>query len=158
MTETDVQLECPTELMAQALELILKRDKYMVYDDMFHDTNGIDVATFTRASDNQQETSVLLQAAGIPHDLGILEGYDVEPKTYHVRFTPDFGCTHKCLLDEQYLIPLRDLRELLDKPDELRALITERFDAVQVLPWDNQLEYSLPARAAARIHRSSHHE
>lgn len=158
MTEADVQLVCPTELMAQALELILKRNKYMVADDLHHDTDGIDTAYFQNANPHQQELSVLLEAAGIPHTIDIMQDYDVDPMSYHVRFTPDFGSTHKYIPDDELTIGVQSVYELLDKPDELRALITKRFDALQVLPWDNQLEYSLPARAAARIHRSSHHE
>jgi hypothetical protein len=93
----------------------------------------------------------LLTDAGIPHTIYVLDDYDVDATDYHTRFTADGTLIKKVIEENEYLLSVSSLHELLDKPEELRALITQQHDALQVLPWDNQLEYSIPARVAARM-------
>jgi hypothetical protein len=139
--------------MEQALSVFRLNNKHMIADDL-RNYGYTSTATF-RANPDQSENSASLQAAGIPHDISVERDYDVDPMTYYVRFNPDGTTVRKEIMDDDVVLPVYKLHDLLDKPDELRAMIQKRWEDVQVLPWDNQLEYSLPARVAARLMRST---
>jgi hypothetical protein len=152
-TEAYVTFECPHELMEQALELLCKKHKYLHPSKArpINPTCTAEVEFGRMNPDYLADDSQLLTRAGIPHTILVCSDYEVDATEYHTRFTADGKFVVKVIVEDDYLIPVSALHELLDKPEELRALITERHDALQVLPWDNQLEYSIPARVAARM-------
>jgi hypothetical protein len=153
VTEAYVTFECPHELVGQALELLCKKHTYLHPSTArpISPTGTAEVEFGRMNSDYLADDSQLLTRAGIPHTLSVFGDYEVDATDFHTRFTADGTFVQKVIVEDDFLIPVSALHELIDKPEELRALITQRHDALQVLPWDNQLEYSIPARVAARM-------
>lgn len=152
--EAHVSFECPAELFDQARRIISGHNSYFSED--YCGKNAYNVGTITelalgRIDPDQQELSDELTDAGIPHSMLVSSDYDVEETYYHTQFTADGKVIQKTIFASDRSLPVEDLLKLIDKPEELREFILERDKYLAILPWDNQLEYSAPARLAARL-------
>ena len=92
-----------------------------------------------------------LKAAGIAYESEWDRGSDYGPGVQSVRFTADGEVIEKSVFNDECSIDVHDLMALLDKPEELKDLITSTHKAVSVLPWENQEEYGKLYRAKQLI-------
>lgn len=92
-----------------------------------------------------------LKAAGIAYESEWDRGSEYGPGIKSVRFTADGEVVQKEVYNSECSIDVHDLMALLDKPEELKDLITSTHEAVSVLPWENQEEYGKLYRAKQLI-------
>lgn len=92
-----------------------------------------------------------LKAAGIAYESEWDGGYEYGPGIKSVRFTADGDVVEKEIYNSECSIDVHDLMALLDKPEELKELITSTHQAISVLSWDNQEEYGKLYRAKMLI-------
>lgn len=92
-----------------------------------------------------------LKAAGIAYESEWDRGSEYGPGVKSVRFTADGDVIEKEIYNSECSIDVHDLMALLDKPEELKDLITYTHEAVSVLPWENQEEYGKLYRAKMLI-------
>lgn len=92
-----------------------------------------------------------LKAAGIAYESEWEKGDQYGPGVKSVRFTADGEVIEKEVYNSECSIDVHDLLALLDKPEELKDLITSTHKAVSVLPWENQEEYGKLYRAKMLI-------
>lgn len=82
-----------------------------------------------------------LQEQGVAYDCSWDRGVDFEQGTEHCRFTQDGEKIIKTIFADQLNPNLRDLVKHKDDPERLRNFILEFERKLEVLPWDNQIEY-----------------
>lgn len=92
-----------------------------------------------------------LKAAGIAYESEWDRGSEYGPGIKSVRFTADGEVIQKEIYNSECSIDVHDLMALLNKPEELKGLITSTHEAVSVLPWENQEEYGKLYRAKQLI-------
>lgn len=92
-----------------------------------------------------------LKASGIAYESEWDRGSEYGPGVKSVRFTPDGDVVEKEVYNSECSIDVHDLMALLNKPEELKDLITSTHQAVSVLPWENQEEYGKLYRAKQLI-------
>lgn len=92
-----------------------------------------------------------LKAAGIAYESEWDRGSDYGPGVQSVRFTPDGDAIQKSVYHDECSIDVHDLMALLDKPEELKKLITATHEGVSVLSWENQEQYGKLYRAKQLI-------
>lgn len=92
-----------------------------------------------------------LKAAGIAYESEWDRGSEYGPGVKSVRFTSDGDVVEKEIYNSECSIDVHDLMALLDKPEELKDLITSTHQAVSVLPWENQEKYGKLYRAKQLI-------
>lgn len=92
-----------------------------------------------------------LKASGIAYESEWDRGSEYGPGVKSVRFTADGDVVEKEVYQSECSIDVRDLMALLDKPEELKALITTTHKAVSLLSWENQEEYGKLYRAKQLI-------
>lgn len=82
-----------------------------------------------------------LHAAGIAYESAWDDGQEFGPGIEVCRFTSAGEAIVKTITGSDEAILLTQLVCLLDKPDQLRELITNRVNENDYLPWENQEEY-----------------
>lgn len=82
-----------------------------------------------------------LKAAGIAYESEWNRGSEYGPGVQSVRFTADGDVIEKSVYNDECCINVHDLMALLDKPEEVKELITITHQAVSVLSWVNQEQY-----------------
>jgi hypothetical protein len=92
-----------------------------------------------------------LKVAGIAYESEWDSGNNFGPGVKSVRFTADGEVVEKEVYNSECSIDVHDLMALLDKPEELKNLITSTHQAVSVLSWENQEEYGQRYRARQLI-------
>lgn len=95
-----------------------------------------------------------LKTAGIAYESEWDQGCNYGPGVKSVRFTADGQVVQKEVYNSECSIDVHDLMALLDKPEELKDLITSTHQAVSVLSWKNQEEYGKLYRTKQLINPS----
>lgn len=111
-------------------------------DEDHQDTDGQWSFYFNEVNYGELGFLALLEKAGIPYDSNWKDGPEFTEGTEHGRFTETGEFLRKEIYDSSYSIPLDTLMEYIDQPDALRRRILAHKDNLEVIPWDNQLEYS----------------
>ncbi len=83
----------------------------------------------------------LLIKAGIPYTYSWSSGCEYGEGAEYGRFTPEGEPDVKSFCDSKTAIDVERLHRLINKPEELIALICKEKAKYEVLPWDNQVEY-----------------
>ena len=116
--------------------------KKLIADASWHVIN-IDHATifFEEVYNGELEFLPEFVQAGIAYESEWDEGGEFEAGIEICRFTSAGEAVLKSINDSDWAIPITKLVCLLDKPDELRKLITDQVHENDYLPWENQEEY-----------------
>lgn len=96
---------------------------------------------FYEVINGQLEFLPELQKQGIAYNSSWDRGVDFDHGTEYCRFTKDGKKIVKTIFDYQINPSLHELIKLKDRPKRLRDFVLKHEKKLEVLPWDNQVEY-----------------
>ena len=82
-----------------------------------------------------------LTEKGIPYNYVWGIGYNCNPGTKYIRFTPEGDLQHIEYYENELNPPLEKLLELVDQPEKMAQYVRQYSAEKTPLPWDNQVEY-----------------
>lgn len=133
---THVELAVP-EGAAKAAQALFDEEA----DEDLGSSEGVTRFSFAEVNYANLAFIPLLREHGIAYDSRWDEMSEYSAGVESCRFTEAGEIQVKEISDDSLSIPLVQLKEYIDKPEQLRKFILAHEESITVLPWDNQVEY-----------------